>query len=71
MLQFFAPTVPAGPDRSLTRVVIEFSRWRSVMARISSSFSTSLSDLIGMPWDEALRWFPEAKSIYSETWGKR
>jgi hypothetical protein len=40
------------------------------MARISASFSTSLSDLNTMPWDEALRWFPEALVFLAETWGK-
>lgn len=40
------------------------------MARISASLSTSLPVLMAMPWDEALRWYPEAVAIFNETWGR-
>lgn len=41
------------------------------MARVSASFATPLMAVRSMPWDEALRWYPEAISIYNETWGRR
>ncbi len=41
------------------------------MARISNSFSTPLDSLSRMPWDEALRWWPEAQAIHAETWGRQ
>lgn len=40
------------------------------MARISNSFSTPLDALSRMAWDEALLWYPEAQSVYAETWGR-
>ena len=41
------------------------------MARVSASFNTSLVDLSGMAWNEALLWYPEALAIWQETWGMR
>lgn len=72
MLGFFAPRVPAGgdSDQPIDRVVIDLPRWRSYIARLASSFSTPLPTLLDMPWDEALRWFPEVRAIYDETWGR-
>lgn len=41
------------------------------MARTSAIFSTSLADLLAMPWDEALRWYPQALKVWAETWGRK
>lgn len=70
LLRFFAPPAATGAE-GLKRIVIDLKRWRSVMARISNSFSTPLDSLSRMPWDEALRWWPEAQAIHAETWGRQ
>lgn len=41
------------------------------MARIANTLSTSLPALLDMPWDRALRFYPEAVKIHAETWGFR
>jgi hypothetical protein len=41
------------------------------MGRISNTYATPLPALLAMPWDEALRWYPEALKVYEETWGRR
>jgi hypothetical protein len=39
-----------------------------VAGRVSSTFSTSLSEVMAMPWDELTHWWVAAKDIDGERW---
>ena len=41
-----------------------------MVARIANTFHTPLPQILAMPWDRVLVWWPEAIAVHAETFGR-
>ncbi len=67
MLRFFAPRLRSQSER----IVVDLGDWREIAGRLSNVYATPLPQILALPWDKAIKWWPTAQRIWNETWGMR
>ncbi len=61
MPRFFAPR--SGGRK---RLIPDLADWRGFAGRVAATFSTPLTTVLAMPWDEMMMWVPIAFEIAAE-----
>lgn len=62
---FFAPSV-RGRDGAVVELNADLREWRGYVARVASTYGSSLEQIAAWPWPELLAWWAEATFIHDE-----